>query len=111
MFPFDCTYHFQKSLHGQSRHEVKALIVLESCEKELPRGASGLMPLSSYETGETLLLDLSKWKVYNESRQRWLEETRDRLARVGMDALVLTPEEDFRRKINAFMQQAEERNR
>jgi hypothetical protein len=28
-----------------------------------------------------------------------------------MDALVLTPEEDFRGKINAFMQQAEERSR
>ncbi len=111
MFPFDCTYHFQKSLQGQSRHEVKALIVLEECEKELPADSSGLMPLCGYETGETLLLDLSKWKAYNASRERWLEETRDRLARVGMDALVLTPGEDFRRKINAFMQQTEERNR
>jgi uncharacterized protein (DUF58 family) len=111
MFPFDCTYHFQRSQHGASKHEVKALIVLESCEKELPSGASGLMPLCSNETGETLLLDLSKWRAYNESRQRWLEETRDRMTRVGMDALVLTPEEDFRRKINAFMQQTKERNR
>jgi len=111
MFPFDCTYHFQRSLHGSSKHEVKALIVLESCEKELPPGASGLMPLCSYETGETVLLDLGKWRAYNESRQRWLEETRDRLERVGIDALVLTPKEDFRSKINAFMQQAEERSR
>ena len=69
------------------------------------------MPLRSYETGETVFLDLSKWRAYNASRERWLEETRDRLARVGMDALVLTPEEDFRSKINAFMQQAEERSR
>jgi uncharacterized protein (DUF58 family) len=104
MFPFDCSYHFQRSLHGTSRHEVKALIVLESCEKALPRGASGLMPLYSYETGEAVLLDLSKWREYNASRERWLEETRDRMARVGIDALVLTPEEDFRRRINAFMQ-------
>ena len=106
MFPFDCTYHFQKGLHGMSRHEVKALIVLESCEKELPPGTNGLMPLSSYETGETVFLDLSKWRAYNESRERWLEETRDRMARAGMDTLVLTPEENFRRKINAFMHQA-----
>jgi len=111
MFPFDCTYHFQKSLHGASRHEVKALIVLESCEKELPPGANGLMPLSSYETGETVFLDLSKWRAYNASRERWLEETRDRMARVGMDTLVLTPEENFRLKINDFMQQAGERSR
>jgi uncharacterized protein (DUF58 family) len=111
MFPFDCTCHFQKGLHGTSRHEVKALIVLESSEKELPAGSKGLMPLSSYETGETLFLDLSKWRAYNVSRERWLEETRDRMARAGMDTLVLTPEEDFRRKINAFMQQAEEENR
>jgi len=111
MFPFDCTYHFQKSLQGMSRHEVKALIVLESSEKELPAGAKGLMPLSSYETGETVLLDLSKWKSYNASRQRWLEETRDRMARAGMDSLVLTPEENFRSEINAFMQQATSRVR
>ena len=111
MFPFDCSYHFQESLQGMSRHEVKALIVLETSERELPPGANGLMPLSSYETGETVLLDLSKWKAYNASRQRWLEETRDRMARAGMDSLVLTPEENFRREINAFMQQATSRVR
>jgi hypothetical protein len=32
------------------------------------------------------------------------------MARAGMDTLVLTPEEDFRRKINAFMQQTAEGN-
>jgi len=111
LFPLDCNYHFQRGLQGASKHEVKALIVLESCEKKLPPGASGLMPLASYETGESVLLDLSKWKLYNESRERWLEETRDGLASVGIDALVLTPEEDFRREINAFMQQTAERNR
>jgi len=110
LFPLDCNHHFQRGLSGTSKHEVKALIVLESCEKQLPPGASGLMPLASYETGESVLLDMSKWKVYNESRERWLEETRDRLARVGIDALVLTPEEDFRREINSFMQQTAERN-
>jgi uncharacterized protein (DUF58 family) len=111
LFPFDCNYHFQTALHGTSRHEVKALIVLEDCEKELPSGASGWMPLSSNETGETVFLDLSKWRAYNASRRRWLEETQDRMARVGMDALVLTPEENFRRKINTFMQQAGQRSR
>lgn len=111
MFPLDCTYHFQKSLHGSSKHEVKALIVLESCEKELPPGTSGLIPLCSYETGETVLIDLGKWRAYNDSRRMWLEETRDRLERVGMDSLVLTPQEDFRRQINTFMQQSEERSR
>jgi uncharacterized protein (DUF58 family) len=105
LFPFDCAFHFQRGLHGRSRHEVKALIVLESCEKELPAGAKGIMPLSDAETGEVVFLDLSKWRVYNESRERWLVETGDRLGRVGIDSLVLTPEEDFRRKINAFMQQ------
>jgi uncharacterized protein (DUF58 family) len=111
LFPLDCNYHFQRGTQGTSKHEVKALIVLESCEKQLPPGVSGLMPLASYETRENALLDLSKWRLYNESRGRWLQETRDRLARVGIDALVLTPEEDFRREINAFMQQTAERNR
>ncbi len=106
LFPFDCGYHFQRGLHGRNRHEVKALIVLESCEKELPAGAKGLMPLSDSETNETVFLDLSKWRAYNESREKWLAETGDRLGRVGIDSLVLTPEEDFRRKINAFMQGA-----
>ena len=111
MYPFDCTYQFQKSPHGTGRHEVKALMVLEASEKELPAGAKGLMPLSSYETGETVFLDLSKWRAYNASRERWLEETRDRMAGAGMDSLVLTPEDDFRLEINAFMQQAGERSR
>jgi uncharacterized protein (DUF58 family) len=110
LFPLDGNFHFQGGLHGTSKHEVKALIVLESCEKQLPPGVSGLMPLTSYETGERVVLDLSKWKLHNESRERWLEETRDRLARMGIDALVLTPEEDFRREINAFMQRTAERN-
>ena len=111
MFTFDGAFQFQSSLRGTSKHEVKALIVLESSERQLPPGAGGWTPLSSLETGETFLLDLSKWKLYNASRERWLEETRDRLARVGMDVLVLTPEEDFRPKINAFMQRTEQRNR
>ena len=111
MFPLDCGYHFQGSLHGSSKHEVKALIVLEGCEKELPAGARGLMPLAGSETGEIVWLDLSKWRLYNETRAKWLEETRDGLARVGIDTLVLTPEEDFRRAINGFMQHSGERNR
>ena len=111
MFPFDCTYHFQKRPQGTGRHEVKALVVLETSEKELPAGSKGVMPLSSYETGETVLLDLSKWKAYNQSRDRWLEETRDRMARAGMDSLVLTPEENFRLEIYTFMQQAAEVSR
>lgn len=111
MFPFDCTYHFQGSVQGTSRHEVKALIVLESCEMELPAGTKGLMPLSGYETGETVFLDLGQWKAYNASRRQWLAETRERMRRVGMDPLVLTPEDNFRHEINAFMQQAGERNR
>ena len=111
MFPFDCSYHFQRRPQGTGRHEVKALIVLETSEKELPAGSKGMMPLSSYETGETVLLDLSKWKAYNRSRVKWLEATRDRMARAGMGSLVLTPEEDFRLEINAFMQQAAEGSR
>jgi uncharacterized protein (DUF58 family) len=111
LFPLDCNYHFQRGQQGTSKHEVKALIVLESCERQMPAGVRGLMPLASYETGENALLDLSKWRLYNESRGRWLEETRDRLARVGIDTLVLTPEEDFKREINLFMQQTAERNR
>ena len=111
LFPFDCTFHFQKGIHSANKHEVKALIVLESSEKELPPGTKGIMPLYGYETGETVFLDLSKWSLYNTSRGRWLEETRDRMARVGIDALVLTPEEDFRRRINVFMQQTAERSR
>lgn len=111
LYPFDCTFHFQRGLHGTSKHEVKALIVLESCERELPTGARGIMPLSGSESGETVFLDLSRWRLYNETRARWLNDAKDRMARAGMDALVLTPEEDFRRKINAFMQGTGQRTR
>lgn len=103
MYPFDCAYNFQRTLHGTSKHEVKALQVLEEYERELPADSEGLITLSDYENGETILLDLSKWKAYNESMKQRLEETRYRLNKAGVDTLVLTPRDDFRLTIDAFM--------
>ncbi len=107
LYPFDCTYHFHPGVAGGSRHEVKALVVLESSELRLPHGSRGLVFLRDMESGRRVVLDLGKWRRYNAERRRWLEETRIRLQRAGMDVLVLTPEEDFRQEINAWMQRRE----
>lgn len=103
MYPFDCEYNFQRTLHGTNKHEVKALQILEEFEVELPPDSYGLITLSDYENGETILLDLSKWKAYNEDMKLKLEDTKYRLNKAGIDSLIITPKDDFILKINTFM--------
>jgi len=103
MYPLDFSYSFHHTAHGTNKHEVKAIQVLEECEIELPAGAKGILPLYDYESGETVALDLGKWKAYNESMSRMRAATRNRLSRAGIDLLTISPADDFAREINAFM--------
>lgn len=105
MYPFECAYSFQRELHGTNRHEVKAFQILENHETVLETNSKGLITLFDYETGERMLVDLNKWRTFNAQMQRYLEETRHHLNKAGIDLLVITPEDDFRRTINSFMDQ------
>lgn len=106
MFPVECAYNFQRTIHGTSKHEVKAIQVLEKYEKELPPNSQGLIALSDYENETKVFLDLSKWKDYNKKMEAQLAETRARLNKAGIDLLLITPGEDYCIKINDFMRGA-----
>jgi len=104
MYAFKTEYSFQRTSHGTNKHEVKALQIVEDWEVTLPDHSRGLLPLLDYESGKSVLLDLSRWRQYNERLGAHLEATRDALMRAGIDSLVMTPSDDFVRKINAFME-------
>ena len=104
MFAFKTEYSFQRASHGTNKHEVKALQIVEDWEVMLPAHSRGLIPLVDYESGKSILLDLNKWRQYNEKMRAHLEDTKDALLRAGIDSLLMTPTEDFAQKINAFMQ-------
>lgn len=99
LFPWDCTLSFQRTLHGTNKHEVKAVQVLEGGELELPAESSGMILLRDAETGEEVLLDGRQGVAYRRERTERLREIREELLRAGIDHLVLTPEDDFQRKI------------
>ena len=103
MYPLDFRYNFRHSLHGTTKHEVKAVQVLEECEIELPPQSSGILPLYDYESGKTVALDLGKWKTYNDTMSRLREATRNRMNSAGIDLLTISPADDFAQKINTFM--------
>ncbi|MEW6439681.1 MAG: DUF58 domain-containing protein [bacterium] len=103
LYPWDCPFHFQRTLHGTNKHEVKALQILEEAEAELPAGSSGMILLRDPENRDELLLDLGAWREYNRERRERLGGLRDQMMRAGIDHLVLKPGDDFRRKINAFV--------
>lgn len=103
MYPLDFSYNFHPTVHGTTKHEVKAVQVLEECEIELPPGARGVLPLRDYESGETVELDLGNWKAYNEAMGRQRLAVKNRLNRAGIELLTLSPADDFAAKINAFM--------
>jgi uncharacterized protein (DUF58 family) len=103
LYPWDCALSFQRTLHGTNKHEVKALQILEEAEVELPPDSDGMILLRDGETGEELLLDVSRWREYNRERRQKLETIKDRMIRAGIDHLVLTPRDDFRRKIHALI--------
>jgi len=99
LFPWDCTFSFQRALHGTNKHEVKAIQVLERGEFELPAESSGMILLRDAETGEEILLDGRQGAAYRRERAERLREIREEMLRAGIDHLVLTPEDDFQRKI------------
>jgi len=103
MYPIDFSHSFHRTVHGTNKHEVKAIQVLEECEIGLPAGAKGVMPLYDYESGETIMLDLGKWKEYNDIMSRTREAAANRLNRAGIDFLTVSPADDFAKKINEFM--------
>ena len=103
MYPFESDYSFQRTLHGTNKHEVNALQILEEFEVALPPDSTGLITLYDYESGERILLDLSKWKAYNEEMKLKVEDTKYRLNKAGIDSLVITPADNVPLKINAFM--------
>jgi uncharacterized protein (DUF58 family) len=105
LYPFECEYSFQRATHGATKHEVKALQILEEWEVRLPPDSAGLITLYDYESRQAVVLDVSKWKTYNQKMKQTLEGIRNRLNKAGIDLLVINPGDDFRLKINAFMQQ------
>jgi uncharacterized protein (DUF58 family) len=104
LYPFESDYSFQRTTHGTSKHEVKAFQIIEEFEMTLPPNSKGLITLYDYESGQSVLVDVGKWATYNQEMQNRLEDIRHRLRRAGIDLLLLTPADDFRLKINAFMQ-------
>jgi hypothetical protein len=103
LYPLDFSYSFHRTAYGAGKHEIKAIQVLEECEIELPPGSKGILPLHDYESGETVLLDLGKWKAYNERMLQMRQATSHRLNQAGIDLLTISPADDFAQKINAFM--------
>jgi uncharacterized protein (DUF58 family) len=106
MYPPDFSYSFHRTVHGSNRHDVRAVQVIEECEKELPASSRGLLPLYDYETGATRLLDVSKWKAYNETMALARETLRSRLMRAGIDLVTITPADDRAAALNEFMKRA-----
>jgi uncharacterized protein (DUF58 family) len=104
LYPIECEYQFQRSLHGTSKHEVSAIQILEEYESRLPPDSKGLISLYDFESGETVLVDLSKWQTYNTRMKRQLANIRHRLNTAGIDSVLITPADNFRLRINEFMQ-------
>ena len=106
MYPLDFSYSFHRTASGSNKHDVKAVQVLEECEVELPPFSRGLLPLYDYETNATRLLDVSKWKAYNETMAQARKMLGNRLLRAGIPLVTITPEDDRTSKLNEFMQRA-----
>ena len=106
MYPLDFSYSFHRTASGSNKHDVKAVQVLEECEVELPPFSRGLLPLYDYETNATRLLDVSKWKAYNETMAQARKMLGNRLLRAGIPLVTITPEDDRTSKLNEFMKRA-----
>ena len=106
MYPLDFSYSFHHTASGSNKHDVKAVQVLEECEMELPPFSRGLLPLYDYETGATRLLDVSKWKAYNETMAQARKMLGNRLLRAGIPLVTITPEDDRTSKLHEFMKRA-----
>lgn len=106
MYPPDFSYSFHRTASGSNKHDVKAVQVLEECEVELPPFSRGLLPLYDYETGATRLLDVSKWKAYNETMAQARKMLGTRLLRAGIPLVTITPDDDRTSKLHEFMKRA-----
>ena len=106
MYSLDFSYSFHRTASGSNKHDVKAVQVLEECEVELPPFSRGLLPLYDYETGATRLLDVSKWKAYNETMAQARKMLGNRLLRAGIPLVTITPEDDRTSKLHEFMKRA-----
>lgn len=104
LFTFKSDYSFQRTIHGTNKHEVKALQILEDFESKLPPNSRGLISLYDYENGKTTLIDLHKWKFYNDDMKHKMTEIKYQLNNAGIELLTITPEDDFSLKIKTFMQ-------
>ena len=109
MYPLDFSYSFHHTAHGTSKHEIKAIQVLEEYEIALPPRSAGILSLYDYESGQTVALDLSKWKTYNDTMSRMRAANRDRFNRAGIDLLTISPTDDFAQEINTFMKRPSSR--
>lgn len=106
MYPVDCKYNFHRTTHGTSKHEVKAIQIVEDYETELPSDSCGIIAFKDYESGHTMLLDLNKWESFNEKMRRHIEETKNNLDTSGIDSIVIRPKDNFREIIDSFMRRA-----
>lgn len=104
LYPFETEYSFQRTAHGTNKHEVKGLQVLEEWETTLPSHSAGVIALTDKESGQSALLDLNKWRRYNETMHQRLQDTKENLSKAGIDSVLITPSDDFAEKINVFMQ-------
>ncbi|GBC61479.1 DUF58 domain-containing protein [Desulfonema ishimotonii] len=102
LYPFESRFSF-RAPPGPQRHEVRAIQVLETSEVALPPGSEGLLRLRDSETGETRMLDLSRWAQYNADMKKRLAAIREQVNRAGIELLRLTPADNFITEINAFM--------
>lgn len=103
MTPFESRFSFRRIPGRPDGHEVYALRVMEACEKALPEGSSGLIPLHDLETGERAVLDLGRWRTYNERVTAHHRELTLRLAAAGIPVTRMTPEDDYIWKIQELM--------
>ncbi|MCX8012074.1 MAG: DUF58 domain-containing protein [Desulfobacterota bacterium] len=103
LYPLEFTYSFHRTVHGTTGHEVKAVQVLDAGEISLSDDSRGIIPLYDYESGETILFDLSQWENYNQKIAEAQKKIKQRLERAGIDLVTITPEDNFQQKINGFM--------
>ena len=87
LYPFECDYRFLPTTHGSNQHEVKALQILEASEARMPPDSVGLISLVDYESGNRVVLDLSKWISYNREMKKVLADTKHRLRQAGSISL------------------------
>ena len=103
LYPFEAPRRFDGPPGMARPHEVKAIQILGDFETTPPIEASGLLALRDSETGRDIVVDLERWKAAGQKIERKLEKGRQRLRESGIDVLTLSPSDDWRTEINAFL--------